>query len=38
MCATCGCGMTNKKDPGYGKGPKKGGKKAASKKASAKKK
>jgi len=38
MCASCGCGLKDKKDPGYGKGPKKGGKKAAPKKAAAKKK
>lgn len=37
MCKTCGCGMTNPKAPGYGKG-KKGDKKAADKKAPAKKK
>ena len=35
MCKTCGCGMTNPKAPGYGKG--KPGKKDA-KKAPAKKK
>lgn len=22
MCKECGCGLTDKKDPGYGKGPK----------------
>lgn len=39
MCKACGCGLSDKKDPGYGKGPKKGGaKKAAPKKATAKKK
>lgn len=37
MCATCGCGMKDKKDPGYGKGPKKG-KMAPAKKAAKKKK
>jgi hypothetical protein len=36
MCKTCGCGMTNPKAPGYGKG--KPGKKGADKKAPAKKK
>jgi hypothetical protein len=35
MCKECGCGISNKKDPGYGKGPAK--KKAAAKKAAAKK-
>jgi hypothetical protein len=38
MCKECGCGLTNPKDPGYGKGPKKGAKAApAKKKAPAKK-
>jgi hypothetical protein len=37
MCKECGCGLTNPKAPGYGKGPK-GGKKKATKKAPAKKK
>lgn len=38
MCKTCGCGMSNPKAPGYGKG-KKGDKNAAGKKkASGKKK
>lgn len=37
MCASCGCGLKDKKDPGYGKGPK-NGKKASDKKAPAKKK
>ena len=23
MCKECGCGLTDKKDPGYGKGKKK---------------
>jgi hypothetical protein len=32
MCAECGCGMTDKKAPGYGKGKKKAAKKAAKKK------
>lgn len=32
MCKECGCGITDKKNPGYGKGPKKGAKKAAKKK------
>lgn len=31
MCKTCGCGLSDKKDPAYGKGPKKG-KKATDKK------
>lgn len=38
MCKACGCGITDKKDPGYGKGPKNGKKKAETKKAPAKKK
>lgn len=38
MCKECGCGLSNKKDPGYGKGPKKGATKAAPKKATSKKK
>lgn len=38
MCKECGCGLSNKKDPGYGKGPKGGKKKVAEKKAPAKKK
>jgi hypothetical protein len=37
MCKECGCGLSNKKDPGYGKGPAKG-KKAPAKKTPAKKK
>jgi hypothetical protein len=37
MCASCGCGLKDKKDPGFGKGPAKG-KKAAPKKAAPKKK
>lgn len=37
MCASCGCGLKDKKDPGFGKGPAKG-KKAPAKKAPAKKK
>lgn len=36
MCKTCGCGMTNPKAPGYGKG--KPGKKGADKKAAPAKK
>jgi hypothetical protein len=32
MCAECGCMMTDKKAPGYGKGKKKAAKKAAKKK------
>lgn len=36
MCKECGCGLTDKKDPGFGKGPK--GKKKADKKSAAKKK
>jgi hypothetical protein len=32
MCKECGCGMSNKKDPGYGMGKKKAAKKAAKKK------
>lgn len=32
MCKACGCGLTDKKDPGFGKGPKKGAKKPAAKK------
>lgn len=32
MCKACGCGLTDKKDPGFGKGPKKSGKKPAVKK------
>jgi len=32
MCKTCGCGMTDKKQAGYGKGPKKAAKKTAKKK------
>lgn len=32
MCKTCGCGLSDKKDPGYGKGPKKAAKKTAKKK------
>lgn len=36
MCATCGCGLKDKKDPAFGKGPAK--KKAAVKKAAPKKK
>lgn len=31
MCKTCGCGLSNKKAAGYGKGPKKGSKKKAKK-------
>ena len=27
MCKECGCGLTDKKDPGYGKGKKKAAKK-----------
>lgn len=38
MCKECGCGMKNPKEPGYGKGPKKGAKAAPAKKAPAKKK
>ena len=37
MCKTCGCNMSNPKEPGYGKG-KKDAKKGADKKAPAKKK
>lgn len=37
MCKECGCGLTDKKDPGYGKG-KKGAKMASDKKKPAKKK
>lgn len=37
MCKECGCGIANKKNPMYGKGPAKG-KNAASKKATVKKK
>jgi hypothetical protein len=37
MCASCGCGLKDKKDPGYGKGPK-NSKKASEKKAAPKKK
>ena len=36
MCVTCGCGLKDKKDPAFGKGPAK--KKAAAKKAATKKK
>lgn len=36
MCKACGCGLTDKKDPGFGKGPKKG-KKAPAKKPAKKK-
>ena len=36
MCVTCGCGLKDKKDPAFGKGPAK--KKAAAKKAAPKKK
>ncbi len=32
MCKECGCGMTDKKNPGYGKGKPKAEKKAAKKK------
>ena len=32
MCKECGCGITDKKNPSYGKGPKKGVKKTAKKK------
>lgn len=34
MCKKCGCGLTDPKDPGFGKGPKKsaGAKKTAAKK------
>lgn len=32
MCKECGCGLTNKKDPGYGKGAPKDKKKAVAKK------
>ena len=38
MCKTCGCGMSNPKEPGYGKGKKAPAKKGADKKAPAKKK
>lgn len=38
MCKACGCGLTDKKDPGFGKGPKKGKKAAKSASKSAKKK
>ena len=38
MCKACGCGLTDKKDPGYGKGPKKGAKAAPKKSAAASKK
>lgn len=39
MCTSCGCGLKDKKDPGYGKGPKGGAKKKApAKKTAAKKK
>lgn len=31
MCKACGCGLSDKKDPAYGKGPKKS-KKATTKK------
>jgi hypothetical protein len=37
MCKECGCGLSNPKAPGFGKGPK-GKKKEAAKKAPAKKK
>jgi len=37
MCASCGCGLKDKKDPAFGKGPAKG-KKAAPKKVAPKKK
>jgi hypothetical protein len=36
MCKECGCGLSDKKDPNYGKGPKKG-KKAPAKKSAKKK-
>lgn len=36
MCKECGCGLTDKKDPGYGKG-KKTSKKAPAKKTAKKK-
>ena len=29
MCKACGCGLSDKKDPGYGKGPQKATKKSA---------
>ncbi len=32
MCKACGCGMSDNKDPMFGKGPKKATKKAAKKK------
>lgn len=32
MCKECGCGITDKKNPDYGKGKKKAAKKAAKKK------
>jgi len=35
MCTACGCGLKDKKDPAYGKGP---AKKAPAKKAAPKKK
>jgi hypothetical protein len=31
MCKACGCGLTDKKDPAFGKGPKKGKKDVAKK-------
>lgn len=37
MCKECGCGLSNPKAPGFGKGPK-GGKKKGAKKAKSKKK
>jgi hypothetical protein len=38
MCKECGCGLSNPKAAGYGKGPKKGSKDAPAKKKSASKK
>lgn len=38
MCKECGCGITDKKDPRYGKGAPKGKKSSAKKKPAVKKK
>lgn len=37
MCKECGCGLSNPKAPGFGKGPKDKSKKAPAKKTSKKK-